>query len=113
MLAALLDREAGWRVLDRALATGLRFEHFSSPSIAFLFRVVTDLAEARQPVDPLAVASECERRCLANVAAGVVDVDWRTLYGRILGIANATVTMNVIEHRANLVLSAARNRQVA
>lgn len=113
MLAACWDAEAGRRVVRRAVALGLRPEHFQRPSLGFLFSVLVDLAEAGEPVDPVAVAHEAERRALANVDAGVVDVDVRTLRARLEALAHGTVAVGVIEHRAGLVIDAARNRAKA
>ena len=70
MLAACWDAEADRRVRRRAVALGLRPEHFQRPSLGFLFSVLVDLAEAGEPVDPVAVAHEAERRALANVSRG-------------------------------------------
>ncbi len=110
MLAGLVDFDAGHRIVDRARAAGLCPEHFYATSIAFMWSSIVELRDSEQPVDPLAVAHELERRALANVVAGVIDVDWTSLRGRLLELAHEVVAVNTIEHRAGLVVGAARNR---
>ena len=113
MLAACSDAAAGRRIVQRAGAMGLRPEHFEQPSRRFLFALLVDLTQAGQPVDPVAVAYEVERRALANVAAGVVDVDVATLRGRLEALAHGTVAVGVVEHRARLLIEAAEVRRAA
>ena len=110
-LAALLGVDAGHRALERARGEGLLPEHFERPSDGFLFALLCELADAGQPLDPLAVAHEVERRMQEGVPVELAGVDWPTLYGRIVALAAGTSYVGAIEHRARLVIDAATQRE--
>jgi hypothetical protein len=112
MLAGDVELSAGHRALARARAVGVEPAHFYSRTLGLLYAVIIELADAGQPVDPLAIAHELERRALANVPTGLVAIDWPTMHGRLVELAHEVCAVGVLEHRARLVVDAAARRDL-
>ena len=99
LLAAISDVSAGWSVMDRALATGLVPDDFWRQSYGYLFLVLADMRHRRIPLDPLAVAVELEGLDAPDHVRARLEV-----------LARSTVAFGCIEHRAGIVMHAARER---
>lgn len=74
LLGALLDAgdrglEMGHRVIDRALAAGLRAEYLVRPEHAALFELLVERREQGEPTSPAAIADELERQARAALGA--------------------------------------------
>jgi replicative DNA helicase len=90
--AACVDRDAGWRIVDRALATGLLPEHFFLASHGEMFATLVRMRHGRVPVDPISVAHEL----------GVCGADALTR-GRLWTLAHEVVATNTVERHAQIV----------
>ena len=100
--AASYDLEAGFRVVDRVVATGLDPIDFYYPANGILFGVLVDRREHGRPVDPVSVASELEQR----------DAEPHVL-GRLHRLAYEVTNFSSAAHWAEIVVVAARRRRAA
>ena len=102
LLAGSCSVEAGHRVTDRVLATGLLPEHFWLASHATLFALVVDERLAGRPLDPVSVAAALEFTDGDPLARGRLEV-----------LAREVTAFNTAEHHARLVLRAHRAREAS
>ena len=111
--ASLISSGAGRRVLARARGTGLEPHYFYYASLGGLYDVMCDLADSGDPVDPISIAAEIDRRATdaLPLVHGYVDVD--QLRARLHLLAHEVTAFGVVEHRARLVVAAWRARQEA
>jgi replicative DNA helicase len=97
--AASLGAEPGHRIFDRALATGLRPSHFHAALIGELYGTLGLMRGRDLPLDPLSVSVELER----------VDSPRHTR-AHLGSLAHEVTAFNLIEHRAGIVIAAAKAR---
>ena len=102
LFAAALDLEAGHRVVDRVVATGLLPGHFWRQSLGRLYGVLVAERDLGHPVDALSISYVLER--------GHADPHMR---GRLEELAHTCPAFTLAEHWARLICREARHRTVA
>jgi replicative DNA helicase len=100
--AASLDVDAGFRIFDRIVATGLDPNDFYRRSLGALFARLLDLRERSVPLDPVSVGVELER-----------DGTDPTVVARLHQLAHEAVAFSPCERWAALVAAEGRSRRVA
>jgi replicative DNA helicase len=99
MLGGSYSLDAGHRLCDRVLATGLLPFHFWRESNGRLYALLISMRHHQKPLDPLSVSIELE----GLDAPGHVR-------GRLEALARSVVAFNVVEHRCRIVMAAAAQR---
>jgi len=90
--AACLDRDAGWRILDRVLLTGLLPGMFFLRSHGETFATLVAMGLAEIPLDPISVAHELERTSATAFTRG-----------RLYELAREVTASGTAEHHARIV----------
>lgn len=100
--AASLDVDAGFRVFDRIVSTGLDPNDFYRRSLGSLYARLLDLRERSVPLDPVSVGVELER-----------DGAESTVIARLHQLAHEAVAFSPCERWAAIVAAEGRRRRVA
>lgn len=107
----------GGKILDRALAEGLRPYDFYRPTNGLLFALLIDLDGRGIPLDPVSVAAELEARGREQLGAlaglDFVYVDLGLARARLESLAHEATGFSNVEHHARLVREAADRRRAA
>jgi len=103
LVAAALDVEAGHRLLDKIVATGLDPFDFYLRSLGRLYHYMLAEREAGRPIDALSLYSVLQREHDADVH----------VLGRLHALAHMCPAMTPAPHWAALVAAHARQRKAA
>jgi replicative DNA helicase len=114
LAAAALDRDAGWRLLDRAREL-VEPGDFERPSHGALFALLGDMRDRGDPVDAVAVTVELEQLTeqrlegLAGLVGAIIDPVW--ILGSLRALQVAAPPTGVLEHRCRLLRAAFDDRE--
>lgn len=97
--AGCVDRDAGHRVADSIVRTGLLPAHFDRPSLCILYGYLLKYRVEGIPLDPVSVAAALDRDG-ADPAA----------YGRLVVLAHETGSFTPAARWAQIVVEDARRR---
>ena len=108
LAAGSLDLDAGHRVLDGVVATGLDPNHFYVASLGLLYGRMVDMREKKLPVDPVSVGYELERSGAESSAVARLH----QLAYQITAVTPAPRWAAIVSESARRELSRERSRRL-